>query len=59
MVEKTFNAGGELPFVFDENWQNFGNLSKEDREFSPVNSEGEAIVSLSSEQIFIFDSQGW
>lgn len=59
MVEKTFNAGGELPFVFDENWQNFGNLSKEDREFSPVNSEGEAIVSLSSEQKFIFDSQGW
>ena len=55
----TFTSNGAAPFVFDDNWDNFGNLRPESRRLSDTNSDGLPVVPLTEEQKFVFDTQGW
>ena len=59
MGESTFTADGTAPFVFDDNWDNFGNLRPESRRLSATNADGVPVVPLTEEQKFAFDTQGW
>ncbi|MDE0228931.1 MAG: hypothetical protein OXJ62_08780 [Spirochaetaceae bacterium] len=59
MGQSTFTADGTAPFVFDDNWDNFGNLRPESRRLSATNADGVPVVPLTEEQKFTFDTQGW
>jgi hypothetical protein len=59
MGKSTFTADGSAPFVFDDNWDNFGNLRPESRRLSETNGDDLPVVRLTEEQKFTFDSQGW
>ena len=59
MEQPTFTSNGAAPFVFDDNWDNFGNLRPESRQLSATNADGVPVVPLTEEQKFTFDTQGW
>ena len=50
MGKSTFTADGTAPFVFDDNWDNFGNLRPESRRLSATNADGVPVVPLTDEQ---------
>ena len=52
MGQSTFTADGTAPFVFDDNWDNFGNLRAEARRLSATNADGVPVVPLTEEQKF-------
>lgn len=58
-TERTFNPNGAEPFIFDNNWGNFGNLPQDARTLTTTNADGEPVIPLTAEQKFIFDTQGW
>lgn len=53
------NAKGEAPFIFDNNWEHWGNLPEEKRRLTTTNADGEPVVELTEEQKFTFDANGW
>ena len=57
--ERTFNPNGNEPFIFDNNWGNWGNLPADARQFTSTNADGEPVIPLTEEQKFLFDAQGW
>ena len=59
MGQSTFTFDGTAPFVFDDNWDNFGNLRPESRRLSATNADDVPVVPLTEEQKFTFDTQGW
>ena len=59
MGKSTFTADGRAPFVFDDNWDNFGNMRPDSRRLSETNGDNLPVVQLTEEQKFTFDSQGW
>ena len=59
MGQSTFTSDGTAPFVFDDNWDNFGNLRPESRQLSATNADGVPVVPLTEEQKFTFDTHGW
>ena len=59
MGQSTFTTAGTAPFVFDDNWDNFGNLRPRSRQLSAANADGAPVVPLTAEQKFAFDTQGW
>ena len=59
MGKSTFTADGSAPFVFDDNWDNFGNLRPESRRLSATNGDRLPVVPLTEEQKFTFDAHGW
>ena len=56
---RTFTSGGTAPFIFDNNWGNFGNITDEDRLLNVTNADGLEAIPLTEEQKFTFDTQGW
>ena len=38
MGQSTFTSDGAAPFVFDDNWDNFGNLRPQSRRLSATNA---------------------
>ena len=52
-------TGGEIPYIFDNNWSHWGNLPMEKRRLTSTNADGEAVVELTEEQKFLFDANGW
>ena len=54
----TFTSNGTAPFVFDDNWDNFGNRRAESRRLSATNADGVPVVPLAEEQKFTFDTHG-
>ena len=66
MPEKTVNEKpikpeivNSEPFIFDNNWRHWGNLSPHDRKLTTTNADGELVVPLTEEQKFTFDTNGW
>ena len=47
------------PFIFDNNWGNWGNLPLESRQLTSTNADGEPVIPLTEEQKFTFDAKGW
>ena len=47
------------PFIFDNNWGNWGNLPLDSRQLTTTNADGEPVIPLTEEQKFTFDSKGW
>ena len=61
MSEKTQNSepSNQDPFIFDNNWGNWGKLPQDANRLTTTNADGEPVVPLTEEQKFVFDTQGW
>ena len=61
MSEKTQNSesANQDPFIFDNNWGNWGKLPQDANQLTTTNADGEPVVPLTEEQKFVFDTQGW
>jgi len=59
MKDSTFTTGGVAPFIFDDNWKNFGNLPAAARQLTQTTADGLPVIPLTDEQKFTFDTQGW
>ncbi len=61
MSDKTQNQelASQEPFIFDNNWGNWGKLPQDANQLTTTNADGELVVPLTEEQKFIFDTQGW
>ena len=57
--ERTFDRDGNAPYIFDNNWANWGNLPTDARRLTMSNADGESVVELTEEQKFTFDTNGW
>ncbi|MBV7327449.1 phytanoyl-CoA dioxygenase family protein [Chloroflexi bacterium TSY] len=57
--ERTFSPNGNEPFIFDNNWGNWGNLPLEARTLTTTNADAEPVIPLTEEQKFTFDTKGW
>ena len=58
MSEKTQNSepSNQDPFIFDNNWGNWGKLPQDANRLTTTNADGEPVVSLTEEQKFVFES---